>query len=106
MAEPAALLLAGAALLLVVALGWLALAMDSHWEQVHGQAGPPPTQRKRLRLFGSLLLLTSLLLCLRADHASMAVLVWAMLAAGGVVVIAFVLSWRPRWLRALWPRPA
>lgn len=106
MAESAPLLLAGAALLTVLGFGWLSLAMDSHWEQVHGRAGPSRSHQKLLRALGGLLLAASLALCLMADHPSMAALVWVMLLAGSVVVIAFVLSWRPRWLRLLWPSRA
>ena len=104
MAESATLLLTGAALLTALGFGWLAIAMDRHWEQVHGQAGPSRAHQKTLRLLGGLLLAASLLLCLMADNAAMAALVWVMLLAAGVVVIAGLLSWRPRWLRVLWPR--
>lgn len=104
MAESNYSLLALAALLVTLGFAWLALAMDSHWEQVHGQAGPPRTQQKLLRLLGSALLAASLALCLLADHATMAALVWLMLLAGGVVAVAFALAWRPSWLRVLWPK--
>jgi hypothetical protein len=103
MVEHAALMLIGAGALTVLGFAWLALAMDTHWEQVHGQTGPASPTRQRLRVLGSLLLAASLALCLLADHASMAVLVWAMLLAGGAVLIAFALSWRPQCLRLLWP---
>jgi len=99
-------MLTGAAALAVLGLSWLALAMDVHWEQVHGHAGPKRGTRTQLRLLGGLLLLASLLLCLGADHASMAVLVWAMLLAGAAVLIAMTLSWRPHSLRLLWPKRA
>jgi hypothetical protein len=95
-------MLAGAALAAVLGFAWLALAMDTHWQQVHGQAAAPTLSRRLLRVLGSLLLAASLMLCLQADHASMAVLVWAMLLAGSAVLIAFVLAWQPRWLRLLW----
>lgn len=102
MVESASWILAGAALASVVGFAWLALAMDTHWQQVHGQAAKPALSRRLLRVFGALLLAASLALCLLADHASMAVLVWVMLLAGAAVLIAFVLAWRPRWLRPLW----
>ena len=47
-------------------------------------------------------LLASLLLCLRADHASMAVLVWVMSLAAAALLVAFTLAWRPHWLRWFW----
>lgn len=103
MAESAPWLLAGAAALTVLGLAWLALAMDRHWEQVHGQPRPASPIQTLLRGLGGLLLAAALVLCLMADHASMAVLVWAMLLAGGAVLIAGVLAWRPQGLRLLWP---
>jgi len=106
MVEFAVWMLAGAAALALMGLGWLALAMEVHWEQVHGQTGPKARTRTLLRLLGSMLLVASLLLCLGADHPSMAVLVWVMLLAGGAVLIAMTLSWRPHSLRLLWPKPA
>jgi hypothetical protein len=106
MVEFANWLLAAAAALTVLGLGWLALAMDVHWEQVHGQAGPQARTQTRLRRLGSLLLAASLMLCLAADHPSMAVLVWAMLLAGAAVLIAMTLAWRPHSLRVLWRKPA
>ncbi|MBB4844022.1 hypothetical protein HNP55_002558 [Paucibacter oligotrophus] len=104
MAESNYSLLAGAALLVALGFAWLALAMDGHWEQVHGQTGPSAGQQKLLRLLGGSLLLASLALCLLADHATMAALVWLMLLAGGVLLNALLLAWRPAWLRLLWPR--
>lgn len=95
--------LLGAALLACVAgMGWLALAMPVHAQQVWGRAVAPATVRM-LRILGAIGLLASLVLCLMADHASMAVLVWVMTLAGSALLVAFVLSWRARWLRALAP---
>ncbi len=102
MAEPVTLLF-GAALTAVAGFGWLALAMDPHWEQVHGEPAAPASVARCLRLAGALALAASLGLCLAADHPSMAVLVWVMLMAGAAATIAATLSWRPQWLRALWP---
>jgi hypothetical protein len=42
-------------------------------------------------------------LCLNADHVSMASLVWVMSLAASAMVVAFTLTWRPRalaWLVA------
>lgn len=79
--------------------GWLALAMDTHWHQVRG--GQPPAAPRLLRGLGSLALLLSLLACLRADHATMAALVWVMTLAAAALTVTFVLSWRPRLLLPL-----
>ena len=103
MAESSLLLIAAAAATLV-GLAWLALGMDVHWAQVHGDAATPPSTR--LRWGGGAALALSFALCLAVDHATMAVLVWFMLLAGSAVGIAMTLSTRPHWLRAVWPAPA
>lgn len=100
MAEPSLLLCAAAAACLL-GMAWLALGMDVHWAQVHGEAARHPSAR--LRFGGSAALALSLALCLAADHATMAVLVWFMLLAGSAAGVAMALSARPHWLRALWP---
>ena len=96
-AATAALPLLAAVLACMAGMGWLALAMDVHWEQVRGAALPPGTA-PRLRVLGILGLLTGLALCLRADHASMAALVWVMALGASALTVALVLTWRPRWL--------
>ena len=82
-------------------LAWLALAMDVHWRQVRNEA--PLTRRKAftLRSLGVSALAVSLFLCLTADHATIAALVWLMSIAGGALAVALILAWRPRALRAL-----
>lgn len=52
-------------------------------------------------LAGASALAISFGLCLAAQHASMAVLVWLMLLALSAFGIAQCLAWRPRWLRPL-----
>lgn len=101
------LLLAAALLLSTCGLGWLALAMDAHWQQVRGDPVAGRGTVRLLRALGAAALLLALGLCLQADHATMAVLVWVMALAGSALLIAFSLSWRPRWLRPLvaWVRP-
>ncbi|MFM9924525.1 DUF3325 family protein [Variovorax sp. H27-G14] len=99
MADAVLLLLAVAAN--IAGLGWLALAMDVHWEQA---LGPVPASRgtvRLLRVLGVSGLAASLLLCLAVDHASMAALVWFMTLAGAALVIAFTASWKARWLGLL-----
>jgi hypothetical protein len=92
----AAALLSGGA-----GLAWLALAMDVHWRQM--RTGAPLTRRKAilLRSLGVSALVVSLVLCLAADHATMAALVWVMSLAGSALTIALTLAWRPRALRVL-----
>ena len=103
MVETSTVMLAAAAALAVLGFAWLALAMDTHWEQVHAQHAVPRAVQRLLRTFGSAALLVSLGLCLMTDHASMAALVWIMLLAGAAVLIAMLLAWRPLWLRRVWP---
>lgn len=95
--------LLGAALLSSVAgMGWLALAMQVHARQVWGAPVAPATART-LRVLGALGLAVALMLCLAADHATMAALVWVMGLAGAALVVAFTLAWRAQWLRVLAP---
>lgn len=98
---PDGLLLFLALLANVVGMGWLALAMEPHWRQVRGDAARMPATTRRLRLLGAVALAASLTLCLAVDHPTMAALVWIMTLAAASQAIAFVLSWRARWLRVL-----
>ncbi|MBK1674030.1 hypothetical protein CKO35_12065 [Ectothiorhodospira shaposhnikovii] len=103
MVDAAAIYLMGATLAALLGFAWLALAMEVHWRQVFGRVGPSPGTRSALRLLGGASLLGSLGLCLLADHASMAALVWFMLLALAGVCVALLLAWRSAWLRRLWP---
>lgn len=93
--------LAGAVLLNVVGFAWLALAMDVHWQQVSKSGKPPQGRRMRLRLMASAAFLISLLLCNLSDHRTIAALVWVMALTAGALAVAFMLTWRPSWLRPL-----
>jgi Protein of unknown function (DUF3325) len=96
------LLLSLAALWAFAGMAWCALAMEAHWQQVTGTAQALPRARRHgLRLAGTLGLLASLALCLMADHATMAALVWVMLLTLSAFVVAMLLSWRPQVLRGL-----
>lgn len=103
-----ALLLLAALAANLAGLGWLALAMDTHWQQVRGALPLAAGQARLLRLLGAGGLLAALLLCQAVDHLSMAVLVWFMSLAGSALLLAFILASRPGWLRPLviWLRPA
>ena len=100
---PDAVMLAAALAASVLGMAWLALAMESHWEQVRGTAPLPARTVRALRLLGTVGLGASLALCLAVDHASMAALVWEMGLAASALAVAFTLTWRPRWLAALMP---
>ena len=100
---PDAMMLAAALAASVLGMAWLALAMETHWEQVRGTAPLPARTVRALRLLGTVGLGASLALCLAVDHASMAALVWVMGLAASALAVAFTLSWRPRWLAVLMP---
>jgi hypothetical protein len=91
-----ALLLLAAVLANFAGMAWLALAMEAHWEQVRGstarlRAGTAAT----MRLAAVVAIAAALVLCLRADHPTMAVLVWIMTLTGAAVTVALALAWRP-----------
>ncbi len=77
----------------LMAMAALALAMPQHWRQLSRQPLSAAEQR-RLRLAGGMGLLLALGLCLHADHPSMAALVWVMMQALSIVVIALLLAGR------------
>lgn len=95
------LLLGGAVLLNIAGFAWLALAMDAHWKQVRGSGKPSQGGRIVLRLLAGMAFLTSLLLCNLSDHRTIAALVWVMALTAGALAVAFMLTWRPSWLRPL-----
>ncbi|HYM87069.1 MAG TPA: DUF3325 domain-containing protein [Pseudoxanthomonas sp.] len=98
----AACLLSAALLSSVAGMGWLALSMPVHAQQVWGSM-PTSMTLHVLRWIGTAGLAAALGLCLIVDHASMAVLVWVMASAGASLLIAFTLTWYTRWLCALAP---
>lgn len=95
------LLLVAALLATQLGMGWLALAMEVHWQQVRDSNTRPPRMITILKTLGYAGLASALLLCLAADTATMAVLVWMMLLAISSITIAFVLSMRPSILAPL-----
>ncbi|MGJ4802320.1 DUF3325 domain-containing protein [Luteimonas sp. SDU82] len=99
---PESLLLMAATFAAFAAMGWLALTLPAHAVQVWGRPLPAGHARS-LRVAGAIGIVASLALCLLADHASMAVLVWLMTLSGSALLVAMLLSSRPRWLRVLAP---
>lgn len=97
------LLRALALLCCTAGFAWLALSMESHWEQVRGSQPLHRGTVIALRALGSTALVASLLLCLRVDHASMAALVWVMSLAAAALIVAFTFTWRPRWMAPMLP---
>lgn len=98
----AALLLSCALLVSVASMGWLALSMQVHAQQVWGHETSARSARA-LRWMGGIGIVAVLALCLAVDHATMATLVWVMAVTGASLLIAFTLSSHPRWLRVLAP---
>lgn len=86
----------------LASMGWLALSMPAHAAQAWGRTPNTATLRV-LRTIGFAGTVVSLLLCLRADHATMAVLVWLMTLTGAALIVAFLLATRAGWLRWLAP---
>ena len=83
--------------LMLLAMGWFALSLKTHWKQV--MSGKPAS--RLLRCLGWICVALSGLACLQADHASMAVLVWIMLSATAAFIVGQVLSYRPGLLKPL-----
>lgn len=95
------LLLVTAAICCILGFGWLALAMDVHWQQVRDTSIQTIGVKRMLRILAIAALGVSLLLCLTVDHGSMASLVWVMLLALAALIVTFTLSWRPHLLAPL-----
>lgn len=92
-----------AILITMLGMASLALSLPNHWRQVTGieTSQPSPSQQNTLRIFGYSSLIVSFVLCLFADHPSMAVLVWIMLVSLAGKGIASILTWRQHWLKPL-----
>ena len=98
---PDALMLIAALAVALTGASWLALSMEHHWRQVRGEPDAGAGTVRSLRVLGALALLVSLLICLRVDHPTMAVLVWVMALAGSALTVAFTLAFQPRLLAPL-----
>jgi hypothetical protein len=96
-----ALLLCGALLAAACGMAWLAFAMLPHWRQVRGDQPLSRGTRRSLRILGGAALAVAFALCLGADHASIAVLVWIMASSAAALGVALLLAWQPRGLRWL-----
>lgn len=83
----------------VIGMSWFALAVDANWRDVIGtERSGFATKSQNLRKFGVGGVLLSLWLCVRADHVTMAVLVWVMMLAVAALCVTVMLTWRRRWL--------
>ncbi|WP_296952702.1 DUF3325 domain-containing protein [uncultured Massilia sp.] len=89
-----ALVALGAALAGLAALG---LAMDRHWEQLHGRGtGPAPSARRRLRHAGTVGLLASLLACIALRGAAQGWVAWAGMLTAAALTLALALAYAAR----------
>lgn len=95
-------LLLAAILVSFTSMGWLALSMPVHAAQAWGRA-PEANMLRVLRWLGISGIVIALIVCLRADHATMAVLVWLMTSTSAALMVAFLLATRAGWLRWLAP---
>lgn len=86
----------GIALLLAL-LGMLilALSLDVHWRQVWARPLPGNNGLKAMRVAGFASQLLCLLVCLQADRASMAVLVWCLLMTVAALLVAALFTYVP-----------
>jgi hypothetical protein len=87
----------------LVGMGWLALTIDAHWQQVSGVVPMTSSWRRSLRVLGAAALTLSLLMCFRADHPSMAPLVWIMGLGVSALLIGLVLAFSPAALAMILP---
>ena len=94
------LILAAAIAVCICGMAWFALSLDAHWRQLRS-GSPSLGLVRQLRLLGWVSMAVSLFLCLAADHASMASLVWVMMVAASALIVAFTLTWRPHLLAPL-----
>lgn len=96
------LMLAAALLSSLAGMAWLALSMQVHALQVWPRQ-PSLATLRLLRILGSFSVCAALVLCLAADHATMAVLVWVMALSAAAMLVAFTLSSQPQRLRVFAP---
>lgn len=99
-----ALTMLGAAALSYLAFAWLALSQEVHrraaLEDAHASA-PAAHVARRWRWSAVCGLGCAYALCLWGHGAGFGTVLWVLLMGGGAMAVAFTLSWRPRWLRAL-----
>ena len=77
--------------------GALSLAMDRHFEDIHGRGTSPGAKRRWLQLAGSLSLLASLLACLAAQGSAQGWVLWCGVLTVAALLLMLLLSYAPRW---------
>lgn len=94
----------GAAAMSYVGFALLALSQEGHWRALPGNAdlpAPAASVARRRRWSAACVLACACALCLWGHGPSFGTVLWVLLSAGGAMAVAFTLSWRPQWLRAL-----
>jgi len=94
----------GAAAMMYVAFAWLALSQEEHWRALPGnadQTAPAPHVLRRWRWWAACVLACACALCLWGHGPSFGIVLSLLLSAASAMAVAFTLSWRARWLRAL-----
>ena len=75
----------------------LSLAMDRHWEQLHGRGSEPtPRGRRRLRHAGTVALLASLLACIALRGAGQGWVAWAGMLTAAAIALVLTLTYAAR----------
>lgn len=73
----------------------LSLAMDRHWEALHGRGNLPSDQQRRmLRWSGAAGLLVSLLVCIAVWGSAQGWVAWAGMMTASAISLVLVLSYR------------
>lgn len=101
MSEALWLFIAG--ILCLLGMSWVSAAMRVHWRQLHPSESGEPNQKVLRSLGGGAFFLAGIC-CLKADHASMAVLVWAMFLTGSAFIVAMMYTKNPGLLRLICPK--
>ena len=94
----------GAAAMSYMAFAWLALSQEGNWRALPGNAARPAPEAhvpRRWRRWAASVLACAYALCLWGHGPSFGTVLWVLLSAAGAMAVAFTLSWRAHWLRAL-----
>ncbi|ARU59484.1 hypothetical protein OLMES_5504 [Oleiphilus messinensis] len=86
----------------LTSMAWFALSINSHWKQVFGNTCSN-AHALRIRSVGMGLLLLSAICCFKADHPTMAILVWIMLIPTSAILVALMLSKKPKLMQFFYP---
>lgn len=99
MAECLSLVLACVASLL--SFGLLALGQERHWKMVTALTADQRVSQRALMTTSLVLQILALPLLFFSQGAGFGSLLWGLLVTAMAMSIAFVLSWRPLWLKPL-----